>query len=106
MGMTHSTIRRSGCIVSSYQRRFPVVYLLGGQCEGLELRIGNSRSALCLSGDSFLSFYPIQQSSGSVATSVDRQYGLSIDCLWYVVTIRKVLNIRKFDLIKTGKRNE
>ena len=46
MGMTHSTIRRSGCIVSSYQRRFPVVYLLGGQCEGLELRISNSRSAL------------------------------------------------------------
>ncbi|GEM_PF-2161779 len=47
MGMTHSTIHRSGCTVSSYQRRFPVVYLLGGQCEGLELRIGNSRSALC-----------------------------------------------------------
>ena len=54
MGMTHSTIRRSGCIVSSYQRRFPVVYLLGGQCEGLELRIGNSRSALCFCTYRFL----------------------------------------------------
>ena len=54
MGMTHSTIHRSGCTVSSYQRRFPVVYLLGGQCEGLELRIGNSRSALCSPDNSFL----------------------------------------------------
>ena len=85
---------------------FLLFILLGGQCEGLELRISNSRSALCSPGNSFLTVYPIQQSSGSVATSVDRQYGLSIDCLWYVVAIRKVLNIRKFDLIKTGKRNE
>ena len=85
---------------------FLLFILLGGQCEGLELRISNSRSALCSPDKSFLAFYPIQQSSGSVATSVDRQYGLSIDCLWHVVAIRKVLSIRKFDLIKTGKRNE
>ncbi len=86
MGMTHSTIRRHGCIVSSYQRRFPVVYLLGGQCEGLELRIGNSRSALCSCTCRIL-FDSVGCSSkvlDGTTQGVDRQSILSVVFVWMI----------------------
>ena len=47
MGMTDSTIHRLGVVCCHISVGFLLFILLGGQCEGLELRIGNSRSALC-----------------------------------------------------------
>ena len=47
MGMTYSTIHRLGVLCSHISVGFLLFILLGGQCEGLELRISNSRSALC-----------------------------------------------------------
>ena len=48
MGMTHSTVHL-GVLYRHISVGFLLFILLGGQCEGLELRIGNSRSALCSS---------------------------------------------------------
>ena len=47
MGMTHSTVHL-GVLYRHISVGFLLFILLGGQCEGLELRISNSRSALFL----------------------------------------------------------
>ncbi len=52
MGMTHSTVHL-GVLYRHISVGFLLFILLGGQCEGLELRISNSRSALLFCSQSY-----------------------------------------------------